>query len=57
MCLEHTPSLEYGGKSKEQMPAKRKSGLSLNSGEKDKKEQKRRGRTLIQGMRTPSTEL
>lgn len=25
MCLEHTPSLEYGGKSKEQMPAKGKS--------------------------------
>lgn len=40
MCLEHTPSLEYGGKSKEQMPAKRKSGLSLKAGEKDKKEQK-----------------
>lgn len=40
MCLEHTPSLEYGGKSKEQMPAKRKSGLSLNSGERDKKEQR-----------------
>lgn len=25
MCLEHTPSHEYGGKSKEQMPAKGKS--------------------------------
>lgn len=49
MCLEHTPSLEYGGKSKEQMPAKRKSGLSLNSGERerDKKEQSLHCCTLI----------
>ena len=42
MCLEHTPSLEYGGKSKEQMPAKRKSVLSLKSGEREK-EQKLHG--------------